>query len=218
MSTGKEHASFNNVSKSVYTFKIDDTIVKDTLNERMKLSNVTKQKRDFKKNFLLSESERYYKRDISQEPYWYTFDIQSHHFHPPAVLFQQAILYLIEILHNSKEQLDFLATDQESRYSIQPHKKNSFCIVMNDENDTLGNIVQSYISNHSITESSLITFCGYKDPHPLESKIHVIVSYKPSGLSQKQIMTSVLNELSTIYDGILEELEVMLREANKITT
>jgi DNA-directed RNA polymerase subunit L len=217
VSTGKEHASFNNVSKSVYTFKIDDSLVKETLSERMNVEEITKQKRDFKKNFLLSESERYYKRDISQEPYWYTFDIISNHYHTPAVLFQQAVLYLIDLVTNSKEQIDLLATDTSSLYTIIPHKKNSLCIVMNQENDTLGNIIQSYISNHSITESSLITFCGYKDPHPLENKIHLIIAYKSSEKSQQQIKISVLNQLSEIYDEILEELEIILREANKIT-
>ena len=88
---------------------------------------------------------------------------------------------------------------------------------MNDETDTLGNIIQSYAINKYIDSTTFLSFCGYKNPHPLEKKIHLILSHSPNQSSQIQNTTSLLNDICKVYDIVLQDLEVVLTSANKIT-
>ena len=77
---GKTHARFNNVSKSISTFKINDKLVDQEFKKYVKLNKIsTKNKPDREKTFKLENSERYYHRDVFQEPYYYEFTIKSNH-------------------------------------------------------------------------------------------------------------------------------------------
>ena len=45
----------------------------------------------YSKSLSLSEGERYYHRDNNNEPYWYNFKLQSHHYHDSKTVFIKSI-------------------------------------------------------------------------------------------------------------------------------
>ena len=78
---GETHARFNNVSKSISTFKINDKLVDQEFKKYVKINKISsKNKLSREKTFKLENSERYYHRDINQESYYYEFTIKSNHF------------------------------------------------------------------------------------------------------------------------------------------
>ena len=63
--------------------------------------------------------------------------------------------------------------NKETTILIKHHNQSSsiYDIYVTNEDDTLGNILQTHIANRYIDESSIINACGYKKSHPLEDFI-----------------------------------------------
>ena len=83
---------------------------------------------------------------------------------------------------------------------------------------TIGSIIQSHISRHSINEKSLLQVCGYKKIHPLEECIHLICSMNPNHKSFKlddkiryqqvtQFLIDEIIQIQSIYLSLLKSSE-----------
>ena len=90
VNTSKTHARYQSVSCATYQFTCNDDLIKSTLDEQISLKNIPQEKiEEYKKKFIINESERYYHRDKDNEPYSYDFKIKSTHYLNSEKLFLQ---------------------------------------------------------------------------------------------------------------------------------
>ena len=191
------------------------------------IHNIQQEKEsEFVKELHIAEGERYFHRDMNNQPYWYNFRIDSQNYYPPNKsdkgdgLLVQACDLLIKTFDGLKNEFEnILKPDTES---IMEFKKLSsdndlvYKIIMTGGDDTIGSVLQSHISNKLIGEDSIISLCGYKKLHPLEEIITFTISLntnnnivKMDNIQKKnaiiQEMIKGCNEVSLIYQKINEE-------------
>ena len=207
VSTANENASWQAVSLACYSFKRDADLFKKVFNEKVEIEGIegVQEKKSYAKNLYLSESERYFHRDKNEEPYWYTFKLDSVHFHNSKELFIKSCQILIDQLDLLKNELPKIMTDDDSILSLDV-KENIYTLTIYGYNDTIGNILQSYISMYMLEESDF-NVCGYKRTHPLEEIIVFHLSYEYSkDIVNVQQKTNSLIEL--FANGCLHLIEL----------
>ena len=108
-----------------------------------------------------------------------------------------------------------LETKNENNIEIKPSitLSNGFNIIVNDETDTLGNVVQSYLTNMFASyalpkEDRKLVSISYHRPHPLERKI--IFSVKPLENDFDACITKVL------IPGIRKILDLLNKILNEV--
>lgn len=214
VSYGYEDARWQAVSCATYSFKKDNKLFDDVLNEKLKIDNVSEEERfNYSKSLEISESERYFHRDIRCEPYWYEFKLESQHSLSSKDLFIKSCEIIIKELEDFKEELpQILNKEEQSRFSIEQKKENIFTLFVHGNDDTIGNILQTYIVNEIIQKNETdFTVCGYKKTHPLENLIFFNISMNPN-ISEKsnqrkivsiiELFTDACNGLINIYTTI----------------
>uniref|UniRef100_A0A6C0L111 DNA-directed RNA polymerase RpoA/D/Rpb3-type domain-containing protein n=1 Tax=viral metagenome TaxID=1070528 RepID=A0A6C0L111_9ZZZZ len=215
-----ENARWQAVSKSAYTFKKNPELFKQALKEKIEINEVPESEwEQYKKELEISESERYFHRDDNCLPYWYEFAIDAVHFNTSKQLFIQANRILIEQLEIFKEELPKLTTEEDSIMEISSNNDETiYKLHIQGFDDTIGSVIQSYVSN-TIKDDSIFSLFGYDKDHPLEDKIHYVISFNPqnkkifeSSKQQKittllQSLEEVCNSLINIYDSIAIEAE-----------
>lgn len=215
----KDHARWNNIPIAVSTFKKDEDLLKKAIEEEMKINKI-KDKDNFIKDFTISNSERYFHKDNNLEPYWYDFTLQSNHIYTPKELFIRSIDILINkfdivnknllILKNkslkANESEDEDDTEDDiNDYSFNKLKvDNTYTLTMVNENDTVGNIIQTHAVDKYIDDTSYITFCGYKKPHPLINKIIFNLMVSPSDNNEQQKLMYIINFFINVNKDIIE--------------
>jgi DNA-directed RNA polymerase subunit L len=228
----KDHARWNNIPIAVTTFKKDEELLKKVIEEEIKINKI-KDKDNFIKDFTLSNSERYFHKDNNLEPYWYDFTLQSNHIYTPKELYIRSIDILINkfdivnknllILKNkslkaSESEDEDDNEDNINDYSFNKLKvDNTYTLTMVNENDTVGNIIQTHAVDKYIDDTSYITFCGYKKPHPLINKIIFNLMVSPSDNNEQQKLMYVINFFININKDIIEILKKIKDESeNKL--
>jgi DNA-directed RNA polymerase alpha subunit len=146
--TAKLNSSFSPVSLSNFFFVIDEL-------EANKTDNIL-------------DKERSYFKDNYGEPSKINFQIESINGFSYKYLFNKAMEILIDKLENLILKLD----NKEIEIEEVPNIPNSFNFKINDEDDTLGNLIQSILHNKYIREKSKFNdlhcdYVGYICPHPL---------------------------------------------------
>ena len=204
-----EDARWQAVSMSTFSFKKDEDLFKKIINEKIKINNIKEEdKYNYVKSLSISEAERHFHRDKYCEPYWYTFKIDSVHYHSAKDLFIQANELLIQQLELFKKNIQNISSE-ESRISFNKINENIYSIHVQGNDDTIGNIIQSHISKNNVDD---IIVCGYKKPHPLEKIIEFNISMNTTNHSDEQniikildIFTSTCNEIIIILSNIISE-------------
>ena len=215
---GKINALFNNIPQCSYSFTESPKLLKQALTNELKIKNIGKDERDtFEREFTNAYKQRYYYRNHDNEPYWYNFVIKSNHYFNSKDTFINSLNILIGRLNRCNENLKLITIEPEkSRYSVTVEKNNALHFILDDENDTIGNILQSHIVNN-ITDDTLITFCGYKKIHPLEEKIKLVVFNKLlNDIDELSIVSKVIFSISDNIDEIVNILEEIIEKSKSI--
>ena len=199
VSIAKEDARWQGVSCATYSFKIDEEMYKKVLEEKLKINQVDSVDREaFAKDLELKESQRYFHRDVKSEAYWYNFDLSSQHFLSSKELLIRSIDILIESLETFKEEIERLSDPESNKnlikmvFSKEEAKRNIVKIVVtmphviqlnnvfHGMDDSICAAIQAHMSNHMISNKSVINVCGYKRTHPLENSYIFTISLNPS--------------------------------------
>ena len=225
ISNGKEHSRWKSVSDAVYTFTKDSEMFKSVANEKADLKNITneQEREQFIRSLELSESERYFHRDVNGEPYKYDFKITSSHYLSSKDLFILSNNIMKSKLTTLKNNLILLARGKETPIKITNHgdAPSTYDLLLPGEDDTLGNVIQSHMVNNFTDSESLIHICSYKRSHPLEEHVILTVSVNPKhkifGSKDDvkinaivKVLEDVINETTTIYDEIISVSEKLL--------
>ena len=172
ISTAKVDGMFNAVSTCSYGFTID-TVAQDTLLEKHKQTwkdegkNETEVKFEVK-NWKLLDGLRITKKDS------FDFTIQSVGVYTNYELVNKACAILIEKL----DELDTLIEKDELKIDKSMNTMaNSFDIILENEDYTLGKILEYFLYTR-FYETKTLTFCGFKKMHPHDSDSIIRVAYK----------------------------------------
>ena len=177
------------VSKCVYTFKIDDAKVKEeikTMNESDKIS------------FFTQDVERVYERNGAGEPSVYQYVVESIGFYDALTICTLSVKGLITRLEEIKT--EFMNT-KSSKIILTQDKESTdfFDFLIEGENDTIGNLITSYISS-----DDNVFYCGYVIKHPLNININLKIKLKKDNDVENVIAT--INRNIDIVIGILADI------------
>jgi DNA-directed RNA polymerase alpha subunit/DNA-directed RNA polymerase subunit L len=190
---GRDNASFNPVSLSNFSY-IQDPKEAD------------------KKTNILDKERSYYKNKYG-DAVRFKFDIESiNHNIGPKYLVSKSLDIIIgklELLRRELNNEQAAAATAATKVKIQQFQDiaGTYEFIIEDEDDTLGNIIQSYIHNHFIRENNkykdkiACTYIGYICPHPLKSLMILRISLE--GVADAKIFSAFLDDNCAI---IAEEL------------
>lgn len=125
----------------------------------------------------------------------------------PKYLFTKAIEIIIDKLNN----LIINITSRLIKIKQFEKLKNTYDFIIENEDDTLGNIIQSYIYNKHIRNDTLIcSYIGYICPHPLKSELIIRIT-----LDDQENQNEFIKFLEAECRLIIEELLNIKKEWNK---
>ena len=154
----KYNASFNPVSLSTFSYIIDK-------------SKITKE-------MSILDKERQYYVNKYGDPNAFQFEIEPiNKYITPKYLINKAIEILINKINN-------LITNIKSTEEVKLLKilENTYKFIIDNEDDTLGNVIQSFIhdkyvrNNDTIMENISCKYCGYICPHPLKNILEIQIT------------------------------------------
>ena len=218
--TGKHNACYQAVSCATYSFVKNEELIQSTLKNKLELDQVTKEDEEiYTKKFMLREADRYFHRDHFNEPNQYHFQLTSLHYYDSKILFQIAIRIIIQKCEDLREDFLSLLQEKESSVSIKKVNENVYHYTLNNQNHTIGNLLQSHISRRSLNSpKALLEMCGYKITHPLEESILLIVSLNTK--NKRIIRNTEVHKVQKITEFLREQLEecktdlkIILKEA-----
>jgi len=226
VSTGKEHARWSAVSNATYTYLKNDELFQQVAKDKCDMKGITseEEREKFINSLELSESERYFYKDISGDPNKYEFTIASVHYLSSKDLFLQANEIMMDKLMMVKEHLIQMVKGGDTTIMVKQHTntsgkeaENIYDFIITEQDDTLGNVLQSHIVKHFITDESLISICGYKRSHPLEEFITLTIGLNPQnsaveGKTDEQKVTAIVQSL----DNVIEDCSKIYDEIMKI--
>ena len=197
----------------------------DTQNEIAKTKNTTvMSKEQLSKRFYTTEQARYFYTNDKEEANVFTFKIETVGIIPPLIIFHRAIDIIKESIHSF---ISNLISKNENKITITPSKQliGGYDIIVKDENDTLGNIIQSHLcilySDYALPiEQRKLTFIGYKKPHPLENYIIFEIQGKNDNLDEliNDIIKTGCSEIVKMLNKIQNELEGTHQFINELKT
>jgi DNA-directed RNA polymerase subunit L len=193
-----DQSNYSPVSTITYSFKGDEKKIKE------KLDGIDDELQ--KKDFEIRDAEREYLVNDNDEPSVYQFTLESVGQFTPEDLLNKVFDKLIEKLNDLKL---FINNEKNSKISVSDADFNlkSFDFNILDEDDTLGNLISSYM-----VEDSRVVFCGYDIPHPLDNKLIIRTSLAKDNTMENNInifkenidilvklLTDIKKEWETLY-------------------
>jgi len=188
--SGSQHSP---VSTCVYTFSVDE----EESNKVKKNMN-----KDEIKSFETQDIERVYSKNSKGSPKIYNFVIESIGFYESIEIFNKAIIYLIEKLNNLSKEFDSQNSSKIILITENIDNAEYFEFEINDENDTLGNLLSSYL-----LENDTVFYSGYIIKHPLNKKIELKIKLKNENNLENIILT-----IKKINSDIVKLLEKMIQK------
>ena len=165
-----------------------------------------------RKRFDVNERYRFYYKDERGEPNLFTYEIESVGVIPPLIVFMRAIDILKEKIMTF---LNNLLSMNEDIIEVRPSSNvRGFEVIVNNEDDTLGNIIQCHLarmySDYSQPEEKrLLNSIGYSRIHPCERRIRFLVSSSQFA-TMEEIAAKVFKpgcmEIIHLLDTIQKEL------------
>ena len=170
--TAKEDGAYNTVSTCSYGNTIDDAAQEAKLQQlKQKWKDEGKNETEIKfdsDNWKLLEGKRIFKKDS------FDFIIQTIGVYTNAEL----IILACKIMMNKLQNLDSLIEKDELEIKTsETTMMNSFDIILENEDYTLGKVIEYFLLTN-FYEKSILTFCGFKKLHPHDSYSLIRVAYK----------------------------------------
>lgn len=193
--TSRHNASFSPVSLCNFYFMQDPKIAK------------------LKDNIL--DKERSFYTNSFGEPNMFKFEIEPINKHVgPKYLINKSIEIIIEKINNLI--LNIISEDINiEMFNTISGNLNTYEFTIDNEDDTLGNIIQSYIHDKYVRKKSgkggeVCSYIGYICPHPLKTELLIRIT-----LENETNKVAFVKFLETNCRKIIEELDSLKSEWNK---
>ena len=197
--TAKEEGSFNVVSTCSYGFtpdedRIDTEAVK--LAQKYKDEGMKKEDIDFElKNWKLLDAMRIVKQDS------FDFAVQTIGIYENVELLQKACEILIDKMNKIDELID---TDKLKITDSLNTMENSFDVILENEDYTIGKVLEYMLYKTYFEETKEMTFCGFKKMHPHDNHSIIRVAYTKSVSKSnvKQNLKACIAAVVQVYQRI----------------
>ena len=171
--TAHEDSCFNVVGTCSYGFTVDNDVKKQELIKQIQIwrdAGDSKEDLVFKtKNWSLLDGMRYTKKDS------FNFIIQSICYYSNDML----MVIACNVLINKLAALDTLIdTDELSMVPSKNTIENSYDITLNNEDYTLGKVIEFMLYTKFFENMKILTYCGFKKLHPHDDFSIIRVAYK----------------------------------------
>ena len=188
----EDNSSHSVVSKAVHYFEEDPNELKELMQKSKKNGKIN----DFinEKNFILANKERCYKKTNDNKPLIYCFEIDGVGDIEVKDIFTIACDYLVKKMEDINIDLGNLNDD---KIEIKKSETNilAFDFIFFNEDDTLGNLLQSHLF-----KDSSVDYVAYSIPHPLDNKLLLRLSLKKESdkTNMKKNLESIINSIKLI--------------------
>ena len=219
-SNGDENGHFSPVTISAYGNTIDKerSVLaeqefvdgQNSLTAKAELSAIPEDK--LRRRFKINQIQRVYIVDESGEPVSFDFRVESVGVIPPLVCVERALRWCIESVTRLITNLQ-TGNIKEVTVKPVPHLGNGFEIIVENEDDTLGNMVQCWL-NKMLADYSLepderqLASITYHRTHPLERRI--VFTIKP--INSADHMTVVQGPIKEGCEALIKHIESILTE------
>mgnify|MGYP001033255562 FL=1 len=140
---------------------------------------------------------------------------------PPLIIYSRAIELLREKLDKFRNNI-VQGNINEIEISPSSELENAFDMKIFNEDDTLGTLLQKYISmiyaDYSDSNKT-VNFIGYRIPHPLKKEI-VLVIQPIENMEWAKIVDTIImptcSHISKLLDALLKDLEKTSQYANEM--
>lgn len=187
------NAAFCPTSVSICTFKIDDKALQKALKEVPK---------EFQRDFEIENKEKFYLQENS-EPTVFQFMIESIGQRNNKDIFKVSLDILIneidKLVKGLMENIDDIISIQLPKISMT-----AFDFVIPNEDDTLGNLIQSYI-----LLDDKVAYAGYDVVHPLQKTCIVRIALKENNTldNNRKVFLSTLTEIKKLIMELKKEFK-----------
>ena len=175
ISTAKDDGMFNAVSTCSYGFTVDDVKMEDALKKKKqewKDQGMTEKEIAYEtKDWKLLDGKRYTVKDS------FDFVIETVGVHTNQELVHKAC----DILCDKLVALNTLL--ETNQVTIEPSPTtlaNSFDVVLENEDYTLGKVLEYFLYTLFFEEVNTLTYCGFKKIHPHDHSSIIRLAYKES--------------------------------------
>lgn len=181
--TARLHAGFCPVSLCTFHYMLDPI-------EAAKASNVL-------------DRERAFARNEYGDPTAIQFELESINALSPRYLVHKALEIMYEKLSMLSQEIMVEVSDRVTHGFI---RDKGYTFVIKDEDDTLGNLLQSYLHTHYVRgkaqtpSGDRVAWAGYYCPHPLDSTVEVSITLEQNSTEPKphvDLMQDVCQNLMT---------------------
>jgi len=194
-----EHAKFYFEEKHINSpYNIDIPIIKLQPNQEIIFSAITELGTEQENTIYSPVSVNYYK-EINDNEFHYVLESRGQ-------LTEKRIL-LVAIYNIDKRIKNFLKlfknndNDNDNKVNVEEESKLQGIIIINNEDHTLGNLI-----NRGLQQHSDISFSGYNMPHPLLNKVHINFKLK------KNIIANVIEDVVNYYILLFNEIKKQIME------
>ena len=200
---GKEHSRYTPTCVSVFTNKIDETKVESAFKEKLAKREDTPSAEEIKamaRSFRLAEGERHYFVDENGEPNVFEFTVESDGRIPPHIILNNSLFILEKKLNQFRSNLN---NEEVITFKNSDCIMNSFDVFVQDEDYTLGYILQKYMYNlYQNRDPKDIKFVSSNVPHPLEN----ILSFRIALENSVDRENSIKN-IKKIFEGTIDHIQ-----------
>lgn len=197
--SGRLHARWTPVSLCTFFNILDDNSVQKGLEEYIKQNRDTSlDEQELRARFNTLEVHRFFKKNKFMEPSSFRFELETECGFECKQIFKMAMNVLIEKLKT------FISNLQENNKILVSQSQGMTYITVDNEDHTLGNVVQSMLYNIYIreTDDTELKYIGYYKPHPLED--NVIIKVKTDKDPIKLIQNGCTKIIDIIQDMIVQ--------------
>ncbi len=206
--TAKEDGTFNAVSTCAYGFTPDEDKIAIMLAKKIQSwKDEGKNQKEIEyetKNWKYLDALRITKKDS------FDFIIQTIGVYSNYELLELACDIIIKKLDDINNQID---TDKLQINKSHNTLKNSYDIILEDDDYTIGKIIEYALYNKFYENAKILTFCGYKKmhPHDPDSIIRIAYDMEEPETFVKQNLKESISDLTSVYQKMKKEFLKFLK-------
>jgi DNA-directed RNA polymerase subunit L len=194
--TSKQDSMFNIVSTCAYANTPDDKKIAlrwNKIEKDMRKQKHSKEDIEYhKKDWMILESQRIY------TPNSFDFVIESIGIYDNLSIVKMACKKMVEKLETFR---NILQSEGDVISQSEDTMDHSYDIMLNNEDYTLGKVIEYFLYSEYFEKQEVLTFCGFRKPHPHinNSFIRIALKKEPEG---KNTIITYLNDCieKAVYD------------------
>lgn len=181
-----EHSGYSPIGNVSYSYERESNVIIDKI-KKQKFDQINierkqkglkefekngKQHQQFNKSFNILDSDRIYKKNEIGECNIINMNIESIGVIEPLQAFIDS-LYVLKLKIQDLVEYSFkdYKLINNSKFELKSNKKGEITILMFNENHTLGNLINDYLTKFKFNDEDIIEYNNYKLVHPLEDII-----------------------------------------------